>query len=271
MSVINIIAVVFFGLCFGSFITMASYRFAETNISIKDFIFRNSFCPNCNNQLQIKHLFPVFSWLFHQGKCGFCQAKISARYPLIEIATASLFLGVFLSLGAKIDIRLILTLAILVVLMIMVVVDLEHYFIPDFTQIILFILAITYHLVLPNKHGIGYYFLSSAGFVAFGIILHYGFYFVTKKQGIGIDDIKFFAPAGLLLGFDNALIFMTLSGIFGMIFGPLWMKFKKDDTFPFAPALCAALLVCLVFKIDYIEWLGLGLYWFEKYVTKTAY
>ncbi|MFT6105973.1 MAG: leader peptidase (prepilin peptidase)/N-methyltransferase [Rickettsiales bacterium] len=250
---------------------MASYRFADDKISVKDFIFRSSFCPNCNNGLKIKHLFPLFSWLFFKGKCGFCQTKISSRYPLIEITTALIFIGIFFALDTKIDLKLIFILLIAVILIIMTIVDLEHYFIPDFTQISLFIIAIAYHLTIPSKHGIGYYFLSSAGFVIFGIILHYGFYFVTKKQGIGIDDIKFFAPAGLLLGFDNALIFMTLSGIFGMIFGPLWMRLKKDDTFPFAPALTAALLICIIFKIDYIEHLGLLLYWFEKYILRTAY
>ncbi|MFT6077790.1 MAG: leader peptidase (prepilin peptidase)/N-methyltransferase [Myxococcota bacterium] len=271
MFVFNIIIILFSGLCFGSFISMASHRFADEKISVKDFVFRNSFCPNCNNGLKIKHLFPLFSWLFFRGKCGFCQVKISIRYPLIETFTALLFLGIFFSLGTKVDLQLILMLLIAVTLIIMIVVDLEHYFIPDFTQFILFILAIVYHLSIPSKHGIGYYFLSSVGFVIFGLILRYGFYFVTKKEGIGIDDIKFLAPAGLLLGFDNALIFMTLSGIFGMIFGPLWMRLKKDDTFPFAPSITTALLFCLIFKIDYIEWLGLILYLFEKHVLGTAY
>lgn len=271
MLLFNIVAVLIFGLCFGSFITMASHRFADENISVRDFIFRNSFCPNCNNQLKFKHLFPVFSWLFFKGKCGFCATKISLRYPLIEISTALLFLTIFLVLGCKVDIKLILILLMALVAMIMVVVDLEHYFIPDFTQIILAILVLIYHFLLPTKYGFSYYFLSAGGFFLFGLILHYGFFFFTKKQGIGVDDLKFFAVAGLMIGIDQMMIFMILSGILGTVFGLFWIRLKKDSTFPFAPALVAAFLICVLFKIDYIEILGMLLYLFEKYITKTAY
>jgi len=271
MLTFNIGFILIFGLCFGSFITMASHRFADENISVHDFIFRNSFCPNCNNQLKFKHLFPVFSWLFSKGKCGFCSGKISWRYPLIEIGTALLFLVVFLALGAKVDLKLLLILLMAVALMIMVVVDLEHYFIPDFTQIILAILALIYHLIIPAKYGLLYYLLSASGFFVFGLILHYGFSFLTKKQGIGEDDLKFFAVAGLMLGIDQLLVFMILSGALGMIFGVVWMRLKKDNTFPFAPSLALAFLSCALFKINYIESFGMLLYLFEKYITKTAY
>jgi leader peptidase (prepilin peptidase)/N-methyltransferase len=276
MFIFNITAIIFFGLCFGSFITMASYRLALPNgsskkDSIRDLIFKRSFCPSCNNQLKIIHLFPVLSWLFFKGKCGFCAQKISARYPLIEIFTASLFLVIFLALGSKVDIKLILVLLMAVTLTIMIVVDLENYFIPDITQIVLAILALIYHLVVIDKHNISYYLLSSIGFFVFGMVIHYSFWFVTKKQGIGEDDLKFFAIAGLMLGIDQLMIFMILNGVFGTVFGLLWMRLKKDDTFPFAPALSAAFLTPILFKISYIEWLGMVLYWFEKYITKTAF
>lgn len=271
MFIFNIVFIVIFGLCFGSFITMASYRFADENISLRDFIFRNSFCPSCNNQLKFKHLFPVFSWIFFKGKCGFCAEKISWRYPLIEIVTALLFLTIFLVLGAKVDTKLTLILLMAVVLMIMVVVDLEHYFIPDFTQIILAVLILIYHLLIPSKYGFLYYVLSAGGFLGFGLILHYGFFFLTKKRGIGEDDLKFFAVAGLMLGIDQMMIFMILNGVLGTVFGLIWIRLKKDDTFPFAPALAVAFLSCVLFKINYVEGLGMLLYLFEKYITKTAY
>jgi prepilin signal peptidase PulO-like enzyme (type II secretory pathway) len=276
LFIFNVTTILIFGLCFGSFITMASYRISlpedlTTKLSIKDLIFKRSFCPNCNNQLKIKHLFPVFSWLFFKGKCGFCSQKISIRYPLIEIATASLFLLIFLTLGSKVDAKLILILLMAATLMIMVVVDLEHYFIPDITQIILAILALIYHLIIKENHNISYYLLSAIGFFIFGIVIHYGFLFFTKKQGIGEDDLKFFAVAGLMLGIDQLMIFMILNGILGTIFGLLWMHLKKDETFPFAPALSAAFLSLILFKINYVELLGILLYWFEKYITKTAF
>ncbi len=276
MFIFNIMAILLFGLCFGSFITMASYRLAllddlSEKISAKDLILKRSFCPNCNNQLKVRHLLPIFSWLFFQGKCGFCSQKISARYPLIEIATAGLFLAIFLALGSKMDVKLLLILLMAAVLMIMMVVDLENYFIPDITQIVLAILVLVYHLLVVDKHNLSYYLLSSIGFFIFGIVIHFGFWFLTKKQGIGEDDLKFFAIAGFMLGIDQLMIFMILNGVFGTIFGLFWMRLKKDQTFPLAPALSVAFLSPILFKINYIEWFGMLLYLFEKYITKTAF
>ena len=271
MFLIDEIFIVIIGLCFGSFITMASYRFADEEMPTREFIVKNSFCPHCKNRLKIRHLFPVFSWLFSRGKCGFCQEKISIRYPLIEIFSAALFLGIYLALGSKIDLKLVLILLMAVTLIIMSVVDLESYFIPDFTQIFLGFLIVIYHLTIPENYKFDYYYYSGMLLLAIGLALHFGFFLITKKQGIGEDDIKFLFFAGFMLGAHQILIFMILSGVFGVIFGPVWKFLKKDDTFPFAPALSFAFLACITFKIDYIEFFGLLLYWFQKYILQTAY
>ena len=65
-------------------------------------------------------------------------------------------------------------------------------------------------------------------------------------EAIGVDDIKFFAVAGLLLGMQNFVIFIFLLGIFGIIFGLIWKKIMQDLTFPFAPALCLACFLSFV-------------------------
>ena len=129
----------------------------------------------------------------------------------------------------------------------MIVTDLEHYFIPDITQIILFILAIPYHLVVESKFRFLYYFTSGLLFLAFGLALHYGFLFIAKKHAIGVDDIKFLTVAGFLLGLHQFPIFMIFSGGLGVIFGLIWQKITKDETFPFAPALVISLMICLLF------------------------
>ena len=72
------------GLALGSFTTMLSYRLPR-RFSI---IFPRSHCPQCKAALKPGDLVPVFSWLFARGKCRACGAKIGARYPVIELATA---------------------------------------------------------------------------------------------------------------------------------------------------------------------------------------
>ncbi len=279
MLIFNTAIIFVAAMCFGSFITMASYRLAvfqqrkndgeKTNV--KNLIFDRSFCPNCNKTLKFRHLLPIISWLFYQGKCGLCLQKISTRYLLIEIFNVVLFLTIFFVLGAKIDLRLILTLLIVVVLMIIAIVDLEHYFIPNIAQIVLTFLVLIYHVFIVEKYDLPHYFLSAIYFLTAAIILHYGFLFITKKRGIGEDDIKFFFVAGFFLGINQLMAFMIINGIFGVVFGLIWTKMKNDNTFPFAPALVAAFLIPNLFNIEYIEWLGFLLYWFQKYINITIF
>src|SRR5450759_3503049 len=72
------------GLALGSFATMLSYRLPR-RLSI---ILPRSHCPQCKAVLKTRDLVPVFSWVFARGKCRACSAKIGARYPVIELATA---------------------------------------------------------------------------------------------------------------------------------------------------------------------------------------
>lgn len=83
------------GLVMGSFATMASYRLPR-RLSL---VAPPSACPACGHRLGVRDLFPVFSWLFARGRCRHCAQKIPARYPLIELATALLFVALFAFVG----------------------------------------------------------------------------------------------------------------------------------------------------------------------------
>lgn len=140
----------------------------------------------------------------------------------------------------------------------MCITDLEQYFIPDSTQYFLAILATILVILENGTNGIAPRIGAAFLYTGFGIALWAFFYFTAKLEALGIDDMKFFFIAGLMLGDKNFLAFMMLSGIFGMIFGVAWQKIKKDETFPFAPALCLATFFCLLFgkKINPVELLG---------------
>jgi prepilin signal peptidase PulO-like enzyme (type II secretory pathway) len=88
--------------------------------------------------------------------------------------------------------------------------------------------------------------LPSILYVGFGLAVWMFFYFSAGIDGIGIDDFKFFLIAGFMLGVNNFLLFMFLSGIIGAIFGAIWQRIKNDETFPFAPAICLSAYICLL-------------------------
>ncbi|MFM8186480.1 MAG: prepilin peptidase, partial [Alphaproteobacteria bacterium] len=179
----QILILAIFGAVFGSFVSLVTYRVA----SKEPMILARSKCPHCKKTLKLRSLIPIFSWIFQGGKCLFCQHHISPRYLAIEFVTMTGFLMSYLALGLKFDAKLLIHLAIFVVLMIMVVVDLEHYFIPDFTQYILAFLA--FILIVSNNNnqfGSALNALKPAIlYLGFGFAVWVFFYFSAGIDGLG--------------------------------------------------------------------------------------
>ena len=46
-----------------------------------------SACPKCKAPITVLQNIPVVSWLVLRGRCASCKAKISARYPVIELTS----------------------------------------------------------------------------------------------------------------------------------------------------------------------------------------
>ena len=240
---LHLVLLILFGLCIGSFVSLISHRL----VTKESIFFSRSRCPNCKTVLKIYSLLPVLSWLLQRGKCLNCNHKISLRYPLIELCCGFGFLLTYFAIGAKINFELLIYLAIFTVLISMIVVDLEHYFIPDILQ---FVLAFLVAILVINNGGINSIYKGikpALVFLAFGFAVWIFFYYSAGIDGLGIDDFKFFLIAGFMLGMNNFVLFMFLSGILGAVFGALWQKIKKDETFPFAPAICLSAYICLLF------------------------
>ena len=241
------------GLAIGSFTSLFTYRLATK----QPMIFTRSKCLNCHVNLKAINLIPIFSWLMQRGKCLNCHAKISLRYPLIELSFLGIFLLVYFVLNKEINSKMFLYLAITTMLLAMIIVDLEHYFIPDVMQYVLTIFVGL--LVVFNDN---FSLISALGngavYVLFGAGLWLFFYFGAGIQAIGIDDLKFFFIAGILLTLKNFIAFMIITGLIGVVFGFAWQKIKNDETFPFAPAMCLSALICMLFGdvIKISEWLG---------------
>lgn len=228
-----------FGLCIGSFITMASYRLPRE----EDIVRKSSHCPACQHRLCIPDLFPVLSWLAQRGKCRYCGATISSRYPVIELLTALTFLGIVLQFGVHPFSFTLLGLAMGII--IMMVTDFEHYMIPDGVQIWLAFLAIL-HAWLLGLDWLPLFIGSVAGFI-FGYILCVGYPKLRGIEGLGFGDVKFFAVAGLWLGWRDLIPFFVLSGALGVLLALVWRGLGRGKYFPFGPALGISLFVFVGF------------------------
>lgn len=68
------------------------------------------------------------------------------------------------------------------------------------------------------------------------------------KDALGWGDIKFFAVAGLGLGFVGLPAFLMLSGLFGVATGLFWRWHFKSALFPFGPAIILAFYAGLLLR-----------------------
>ncbi len=75
----------------GSFLNVVVYRLPAG----KSIVHPGSHCPACGHTIRWYHNVPIVSWLVLGGRCYDCRAKISPRYPLVELATGVLFVTLF--------------------------------------------------------------------------------------------------------------------------------------------------------------------------------
>lgn len=79
------------GGCIGSFLNVVIYRLPLD----KSIVSPPSSCPSCGGLIAFYDNIPMLSWLALGGKCRKCKTRISVRYFVIELLTASVFVGLF--------------------------------------------------------------------------------------------------------------------------------------------------------------------------------
>ena len=88
-----------------------------------------STCPNCGERIAAQHNVPVLSFVFLRGRCARCGYRISARYPLVEAATAVLGIAVAYTLGPSW--QTLAALGFTWTLVALTLIDLDHQLLPD--------------------------------------------------------------------------------------------------------------------------------------------
>lgn len=128
MDAFGVVILFVLGLLIGSFTNVLIWRLPRG----ENVAFPPSHCPTCNHQLGPLDLVPVLSWASLGGKCRYCKAPISPRYPIIEMISGLAYAAIALlfplsSFGAGvIGLCLLFT-----ILLAASVIDFETYTIPD--------------------------------------------------------------------------------------------------------------------------------------------
>ena len=239
------------GLCAGSFLNCVIYRLEQgKNLGGR------SFCPHCKKDLSWKELFPIFSFLFLGGKCMGCRGKISIQYPLVELATALVFILTFYFVyPILVTYQLVYILYLFYVLSALIIIfvyDLKHYEIPD--KVLLPAIAITFlYTAIFSWQSILNYLLAVLVSAGFFLII----FLVSKGRGMGFGDVKLAVLMGLLLGLPSVLVALFIAFVLGAIMGVILMIFQRKglkSEIPFGPFLVLGTIISLFWGGAVIQW-----------------
>ena len=244
-----------FGCIIGSFLNVVILRLPAQKNLVSD----RSACPTCGTQLKWYHNIPVLSFIFLKGKCGFCSARISLRYPLIEILTG--FISYWLmpdhlnvdSLGLYI-----FFFSMACVFICHFFIDLDHQLLLDKLNIYLLILIIPY--TVYNFHWMHWLLGGTFGF-AVPLFVTWLFYKLRGQVGLGGGDIKLFGILGLFLGPVGIFFNIFFSCFIGAIIGLFMIatkKITKENPLPFGPSI----LLVASFQIFFPKYAHLLQSWF---------
>lgn len=248
---INILVFIF-GLCIGSFMNVCIYRIPLS----KSIVTPRSMCPGCNSLISAYDNIPVISYILLKGKCRNCGIPISFRYPLVEIISGLTALAVFMKFG--IFAEGLIYFAFISALVVITFIDVDHGIIPDTISLpgipVGFLLA---SLVLPSMN----YKTSLAGILTGGgslLAVAWTYYLITKKEGMGVGDIKLLAMIGAFTGWKGVLFTIFVASATGTLAGiAVMLKTQKGMmklAVPFGPFLSIGAILYIFFGTALISW-----------------
>lgn len=246
--------IILFGLLIGSFINVCIYRLPLN----KSIIFPASHCTSCRSVLKFLDLIPVISFIIFNGKCRYCKTKISIRYPLVEILTATILLinYYFFGFSFKFLINSIVSLVFLVATFI----DFDYQIIPNEITIGGLIAAFFFQIILNilAPELFNYFYKITLTQSLLGALIGGGFLYIIailSRGGMGGGDVKLAAFIGALYGSKIVIFSLFLSFLLGGIIGILLIILRikgRKDFIPFGPYICLGTLLTIWFSPEYI-------------------
>jgi len=238
------------GLALGSFMTVVVARVpAGESLSHP-----RSRCPSCHTQIRNRDNVPVVSWLLLRGRCHACGVRISALYPLLELATSLLVVGAaFEHANPWVAV---MVAALLAMMPAIAIIDIRHRIIPN-------------RLMYPSLVGFPTYLLVARLFgapvdplrAAIGLLAFGGGLFIVAliSRGMGMGDVKLAALIGVVLGSlglgqvgvaaGAAILLGGIGGVAALLIGK-----GRKAAIPFGPYLAAGAVVAAFWGVTLADW-----------------
>src|SRR5215469_5566616 len=254
-----------FGLLIGSFLNVCIYRWPRDLSVVRP----RSHCVACGKTIAWYDNIPVLSFFLLRARCRYCNARISWRYPFVELATGLLFFYFVNDLGVTLAAAKMCVFG--AILLALTFSDLEERILPDeFTKGGI-AAGLLFAFFVPVPEGFAQFFVSGrAAWVleaALGasipalILWLAGWLYqrIRHRDGLGLGDVKLIAMAGSFLGLRGALLTLAAGSLAGSVIGYSYIRLARKDPHTYELPLgtflaLAALAIGLMPKV--LGWYG---------------
>lgn len=224
------------GLVVGCFLGLVSVRWpADEDVTIG-----RSHCRACGRTLSWPDLVPVASYLWTRGRCRTCAALIPIRYPLMELAASGV--GVWAALAGSTLPEVILTALLGWQLLLITVIGLEHFWLPDRLTLPLLATGVIAASLLDRLTTLDAVIGAAVGYAVFGL-LRCSYRGWRGRSGLGNGDPILFAAGGAWVGWADLPIVLLIASLSGLALvltrRARGARVDPGGQMPFAPFLAA--------------------------------
>jgi leader peptidase (prepilin peptidase)/N-methyltransferase len=177
-----------FGAAIGSFLNVVIHRM-PLKLSL---VHPGSRCPSCERPIAAYDNVPVVSWLVLRGRCRRCGARISPRYPAVELLTAAAFAAVVAVRGF--DEGLVLELPFVAALIALAGIDLDHKLLPNRIVYPMAVYGLVATAIVDTDDLVEHLIAGAGGYLFLFIAV------LAYPRGMGMGDVKLAGAMGLYLG-----------------------------------------------------------------------
>ena len=206
-----------------------------------------SACPACKQPIRAHENIPVLSYFLLKAKCAQCGARISPRYPVIELAAAGFAVAAAWRFGPSYQALAIACL--LWMLLALSAIDFDTQLLPDNLTLPLLwsgLILNSFGLFVPLGDAL---WGAVAGYLILWLV-YWAFKLVTGKEGMGYGDFKLLAALGAWLGWQMLPVIILLSSVVGAVVGISLIVARGRDRnipIPFGPYLAGAGVLSVFF------------------------
>lgn len=241
---------VLFGLAWGSFLNVVIHRLPRGQSLVRP----RSRCPSCGKPVAAYDNLPLLSYIVLGGRCRWCKAGISARYPLVEASVAAASLVSFLRHGASLE--YLAELLFVAAMLALVFIDYDHQILPN--AITLPGTAIALALSGPRE-SLSFMDALLGATVGAGLLflVSEAYFRVRKIEGLGFGDVKMMGMVGAFLGWKGVLLTLFLGSLSGTLAGIFVLAARGGDMrtkLPFGTFLGLSAIATVYLGPPFISW-----------------